>query len=151
MGKPLLVGEAPSTVDGRLPLGGRVGARLCDSLGWAFDDDPYYRLARDFDLHNIFDTPQDDWDRYAAIANWKAFLLRRMSERAIPRVIICLGHRPALAMGAGDRPYYRWDMGQLYQSVVVPHPSGRNRVWNDPATPPAVRDALLEGLRRAAE
>jgi hypothetical protein len=48
-----------------------------------------------------------------------------------------------------DRDFFEWKDGQLYDSVVIPHPSERCRVWNDPANSVRVREALQEALRRA--
>lgn len=83
------------------------------------------------------------WDR--ARARQRALLIAR---RGGP--IVLLGTRVAAAFGVPYRPFRR--DGRL---LVLPHPSGLCRAWNDPQSAPRARRALrrLElwydrGLRR---
>lgn len=151
--RPVLLGEAPSPGgDPNQPLGGRIGARLCRLMGWDFDDeDPFDILSVRFEPMNVFRTAEDadPWDQRVASAEWVNYLQGRARARAIPFVLVVFGRRAATAVGARDRPFFEWMNGQLYDSVILPHPSGRNRAWNDPATGARVREALATALRKA--
>lgn len=147
---PLLLGEAPSPAgDPSRPLGGRIAVRLCNWLGWRYTD-AYAALTDRFECLNVIERAKDadPWDRKAASVRWQTLLSERMADRSHPRVVVAFGRRAGQAIGAGDREFFEWRDGQLYDSVVVPHPSGRCRVWNDPATSVRVREVLQEALRR---
>lgn len=149
--RPLLLGEAPSEHgDPDTPLGGRIGRRLCDLMGWTYED-PYVTLTEHFETRNVSTYPPLDgiWDPRLASDNWQRFLRRRLGSRDMPNVVVTFGRRAGDAIGAVDRPFYEWRDGQLYDSVVLPHPSGRNRLWNDPETALRVSVALTQALTRA--
>lgn len=67
--------------------------------------------------------PPGEWD--VAYADQVAALIRDMSWRRI----ICCGRAVAGAFGVPSG----WPYGELYDEriIVVPHPSGRCRWWND--------------------
>lgn len=151
--RPLMVGEQPGHGDPSKPLGGQIGARLCRLLDWDFDgEDPYDILTIRFEPWNLIDRDRpstEPWDRKAASRSWVQFLERRLAERSLPGVVVIFGRRAAEACGARDRPYYEWLDGQLYDSVILPHPSGLNRLWNDPMTGARVREHLAIALGKA--
>jgi uracil-DNA glycosylase len=159
--RPLLLGESPSPGgDPTLPFGGRIADRLSSVMGWEYDPydeypTPYDRLRYYFDTLNVIEQAEDadPWSNAFASRRWTRWLKGQARLRAVPTVVVACGRRAARAIGAGDRDYYEWPSswtGQLYESVVIPHPSGRNRLWNDPVTGERVRVALSEALRRAA-
>lgn len=149
--RPLLLGEAPSPHgDATQPLGGRIARRLCNSLGWTYKD-PFDRLAESFELRNLFARAEnaEPWDARVAAEMWQDILRARIHQLRVPFVVVAFGRRVGIALDAGPRGFYEWQDGPLYSSVVLPHPSGLNRLWNDPATSVRVRFALQEALRRA--
>lgn len=63
------------------------------------------------------------------------------------RRALLLGRRVAASVGCGRVPYLRWvDVGGV-EAAVVPHPSGVNRWWNDPANREAARLFFEDALR----
>lgn len=138
--KPLLVGEAPSrTSDPDRPFSGRSGDRLRDLLGAPLEDV--------FRVRNLLDTwpgpgngKGSGWD--ADAARERALEVFDEIERGVPTVFV--GRRVARAFG---HPYDYLDVvGVAYPMVVVPHPSGVNRWWNDAANEARAK-ALLRSLR----
>jgi hypothetical protein len=110
-----VVGER--TPDGANPSTRRRLASLCD-----VDVD---ELMASVVWINLFDQPGTDADRYAA-----------MIERAAADgdAIVVLGRRAqrAFALGKPDAlTVITRHRGPIV--VALPHPSGRNRWWNDPA------------------
>lgn len=121
--KPLIVGEAPNRSGSyRTPCEGRVGRRLAACCGLSFDD-----YLRRFERTNVFARPPARWR--IAVARRRAWRLVR--GRFGDRVVVVLGRRAAAAFGLFD--YFVWTRVGRARVTVVPHPSGRNRYWNDPA------------------
>lgn len=125
----MLVGEAPGREpipeDQRgLTLTGDSGRRLCEIAGWE-----WLTYLRRTERHNIFYTPQYAWSR------WKA---EDRTEELIPlfegRRVVLLGAKVAEAFRLQSLDDYEWVQNpfNLHSAAVarVPHPSGRNRVWN---------------------
>lgn len=71
------------------------------------------------------------------------------SDVAAARRVVLVGRRVASAFGLERRPFYEWlplnEIADL-PAVIVPHPSGVSRVWNDPATRLRVLSAVLAAL-----
>lgn len=142
MSRPILVGEAPAGV-GLEPLpalDGRVGSRLAEMAGLTREE---YRER--FDLRNLFESPDEGvpWRHPEAVMRAIRLL---MTVKEGDRVV-CLGNRVAEAFGLlrvrGGLPYYEWRSARKFGDLLsrepiefsvarVPHPSGRNRVLNDP-------------------
>lgn len=59
--------------------------------------------------------------------------------------IVLLGRRVASAMGF-EEGFYSWGTLSIADCVVIPHPSGRNLMYNDPAERMKVGDVLREAL-----
>lgn len=120
----IIVGEAPQT--GSAPPGrafeGSSGRNLAAIAGWDWDE----FLARTYRV-NLFPEPVDHWPRLAAWS--RADELRVQLAGATP-VILC-GRNVAAAFGLADELLYRWLHEEWANVARVPHPSGRNRVWND--------------------
>lgn len=89
------------------------------------------------------------WNRAAAE--------RAARRRPLGAVTVLLGRRVAEAYARSTCPWLRgvewgeWRSGPRDQQVVVvPHPTGINRLYNDEAVRALVGEALREALRRAA-
>jgi uracil-DNA glycosylase len=141
MRRPLLLGEAPSrNGDPTLPLSGRSGRRLCE-LSW-IDPDDYATLARTYELKNLVSSHQekakgkkgDQYDMPRAIINARSMLAAGEFE---DRIVILLGKRVAMAvLERYDLPDWYVEIqhhrfGKISRVVIVPHPSGVSRHWND--------------------
>jgi uracil-DNA glycosylase len=141
---PLLVGQAPSRSAGH--------AR-------AFDGESGRRLARLLDVPSLFDAfetvnllrrwPGKHGGRYAYRQKGDRFprrAARRSADRlraTFPpgRVVVLCGSRVARAFGiyAG---FLQWVRLDWCWALVLPHPSGCNLWWNDPANRESAEVAL---------
>lgn len=106
-------------------------------------------FIRKVDRRNLFNTPDEG-------KKWNYKEAGRRAERMAysfvdgDRVIL-LGSKVAWAFNLLNVPYFEWHT-QLVEGgsigvAFVPHPSGRNRVLNDPD----VRDQMGRFLRQAVE
>ena len=138
LSKPLLVGESnpygsdPHFALYPLPEGGS-GHRLCRRiLGMRCAD-----YLRAFDRANLC---AGDWSEAYAKKSARAVL----SE--IGRVIL-LGSKVCRAFSASFIPFATTDVAYSPSSVVtaliLPHPSGRSRIWNDPTAVARTRAAVV--------
>lgn len=141
--RPLIIGEAPArTGDPRRPLLGRSGSRLAKLCGLDLQD-----YARRFARANVLEqwpgrlTKGDAFD--LPTARLRACVLRRRFVGG--RLVVLLGRRTALAFGLRCA-YLQPERVACANVVVLPHPSGINRWWNEPEN---VRRAS-SFLRRAA-
>jgi uracil-DNA glycosylase len=125
-GKLVIVGEAPGAErppDPKMVLLGSTGANLAKIAGWSWRD--YFALT---ERHNLFLDPQPHWNLRKAKA-----AAADLEHKLEGRDIILLGSKVAEAFGYEDMPNYRWHNEVWANIARVPHPSGRNRVWNDDA------------------
>ena len=147
--KPLLVGEC---YDGEcLGLDTMSGFRLCAIMG--VDPDDYLeRYVR----KNLCD---DLWDDAAAVATAKRITLNAMCQTGPSRIVL-LGRRVADAFRVALEQvgvvglvklellegYCCLDSSENVEIVfvVLPHPSGRSRTWNDPKALKRARSLLVE-------
>jgi len=136
MGPPrrmVIVGEGPSPRFYEAPtvhaLYGGPASRLGLAADWCRTGDShkkaYQELLRHAWLLNVCRGP---WVKEEAVT-------RAASIRAQFRdgVFVLLGRRVASAF-RHPYPTYRLVTDGVKAAVVVPHPSGLNRVWNDPKT-----------------
>lgn len=148
--KPLLVGEC---YDGEcLGLDTPSGFRLCAIMG--VDPDDYVER---YVKQNLCSR---EWEHEAAIFAAKRIAANAMFQTGPSRIVL-LGRRVAdafrdalVAMGASglDRlelleGYYCVGSSPEREIVLVvlPHPSGKSRVWNDPKALRRARKLLIEG------
>lgn len=139
---PVLVGEDN-------PYGGRpanalypapagcAGHRLCTKV---FDMDPRQYLVA-FLRYNLC---TGKWRREEAERRAKGLILL---YRENPKIL--LGAKVAAAFGYNYQPFevqLKGNIG-LGCTLILPHPSGRCRAWNDPKSYERARDALEEVLR----
>lgn len=161
--KPLLVGEAPGpNGDPEKPLDGRPAMRLAKCMGWAedvnFDSKTAAARLRDlFEVRNLLERPMQrlegtkgtEWpeEEAADAARRLALLLERKQP------LVCLGKRVSKAFGFGFDYWHWWpdDLGGPVSgpAVVVPHPSGIVRLWNDPVTGVRTGYTLWQALGKA--
>lgn len=162
----LFIGEAPGKT--AIPLGHEhlalregAGRNLAKIAGWTWDEYIDHAARR-----NLFYVPttNEQWSKPMARVN-AAWLLGEWSGTGIP--IICLGIKVKEAMEPSLRgetlAKYGWVFvgeevdregmdGKMrhydFRTKVgyMPHPSGRNRVWNDPDEMEAARRYLHDLL-----
>ena len=147
----LLVGESnPYGADPRFALypepPGCAGARLCEILGMSKRE---YLLT--FDRVNLLGGARRRWS--AASAREAACALAASVETARYRVL--LGARVAAAHGLAFKPFMK-DGPQCGHAVcqcgswlVLPHPSGRSRLWNEPGAAERARGLVLQLVEEA--
>lgn len=144
MKRVLLVGESnPYGDDPRLallPAGSTSRAsasRLVRILGWERRE-----FLRTFDRVNLL--KEGKWDR--AEARQSANRLKHWNR-------VLLGARVAEAHGLAFTPFKVWHSHRKgrrsFRALILPHPSGRCRVWNDPVTAVRARIAVELFLREA--
>jgi uracil-DNA glycosylase len=161
MSLPLLLGECPSKAGDRyhaFPLSGAVGKRLCGWAGIESDADGsaygryYWPLREHFDCLNVIERYADanPWRTAVARERWTRWLLDRSDEeRRESLTVVCLGRRAAEALGH-DRPWGEWFEVGLLRVVTIPHPSGRNLLYNDPAMVAVAARVLHEAIAGTA-
>ena len=142
--KPLLVGEAnPHSENPRRALAplprGAAGDRLRAILGMT--DREYMRA---FVRTNVCRGP---WDERQAKLNAGALLLGPFH----PGPYILLGRKVCAAFGVPYLPFKRQRYGSRpWEFLVLPHPSGRCRAWNDPRATTRTR-RVVRGMIREME
>ena len=96
---------------------------------------PCDEFLRTFDRVNLLQVqPQDSGkgtDFNVKAASCVAGELERTFTPGL--VVLLLGKRVAAAFKQTNVEYFRWFALNHARAVVVPHPSGVNRWWNDPA------------------
>lgn len=137
--KPLLLGESPNfNKESTEPLRGLAPALLSLSgVTWGKLEDPYAVLLRHFDAENAWEQP--GWSNPGARAHAWERILHHGS-----RVVVCLGHKAAMVLGLKRGEWHIWEHAfvpgppiegsrKLHRVLVtmVPHPSGRCRLYND--------------------
>lgn len=149
MNRVILVGEAPSKNEvTETPIAGRIGRRLAACAGLSFDE-YMARFERVNLLHVRQDTKAKGFEFNAAAAEREALRLRTTwgSFRIAynPRVVILLGKRVARAFGV---PQDYFTLHRLdHEFYVLPHPSGINRWFNEPANTEKFSAFLKEIIR----
>lgn len=134
MHRPTLLGECPGggqTIDGQGALGGRTGQRLCRLTGLP----DYDALRSVFDLVNIWPEHLDVWPGDKKCVKRTKRVLTSMNAP----VLVGLGARVRSALRSAGEPvpggwFQAWSSETLAYGVVIPHPSGLSRVWNEPGT-----------------
>jgi len=142
--KVVLVGQAPSMRGSevcRAALGGPVGRKLMEVLGC--DLRSYVRGFRRLNLVQSFPGRTNGADAFDAAEAGMAWA--RLRENVAQRMVVLLGAKVADVATVGLWRAHGWcapfDHLQV-RMMVVPHPSGLNRWWNDPANTAAATIAL---------
>jgi len=145
-GKTVVVGQAPSVGRSRKPpLSGKSGQRLEALAGLAHGE-----LGSCFALTNLL-------GRYPGRGTGGDRFPHGMAARAARKLRGYLAGRRAILLGSGvarafqvpARPFFEWRQSNGLTFMVVPHPSGLNRWWNDPANL-ALAERALRGVARCA-
>lgn len=133
------------------PLSGRPAVRLCQFAGIPPQEEGsrygryYWALRERFDTVNLLDTP-----------TWKVPEARAAAEALdLSPVNVLLGRRVAQAVlpySADRLEWGRWhQLGEDRWAAVIPHPSGRNYLYNAPQIRDLAGVTLREALRRAED
>lgn len=164
--KALVLGEAPSKSGDRyhmFPLSGRVAETLCRMSGVPpeAEGSRYGRwtwaLYDHYECDNLFERYQGAQSNGAAFPMAAAKeLAKAKSSELWGRVVVMLGVRLPRAFGVEDASFFEWrtelDAGEerALQWVMIPHPSGLNRILNDPTARERCGSVLREARARAA-
>jgi hypothetical protein len=155
--KPLLLGECPSRTRDEFyesPLLGNSG-KLCELAGLRpfvakgtniYIDPrhaPYAALCHYYDVHNLFERYQPRWSKLAAKRAWKALEVPRGT------VVVALGRRVASAIGAPVYWGLFWTDEDGRELTAIPHPSGKNRLYNQGWYRDVAYATLTEARERA--
>mgnify|MGYP001576063991 FL=1 len=135
----IIIGEAPSrNGDPKKPITGRPGRCLARAAFGAAADVP--RFLAGFERKNLIGTWPGQEGKGSA---WPVAAARKAAGTLLPelagRTAILLGKRVARAFGMARLAYFAWAPIKVAAGmrpawvVVVPHPSGINRWWNDAA------------------
>lgn len=127
--KPLIIGEAPNRTGPRKnPIAGRCGMKLATFAGLTLDE---YLVA--FDRENVLARYPGSAGKGAAFsrssARRRALKLQRKFESK--RTVVLLGYRTAAAFKVRAKYFQPVLVGKA-RVIVVPHPSGINRWYNEP-------------------
>lgn len=152
MGKLILVGEAPggSGAEAVPALEGMAGRTLAKMMG--VPDAVYLEHTT---RRNLFETPDEGrlWKPLEA----RSRAIRLAGDFRHGDRVVLLGAKVARAfMFAEDHTRYEWISmhrlltGETWWAALVPHPSGRNRMLNDPAERERMRKFLHEAIRDRA-
>lgn len=144
--KPLMIGEAPSKNEHvPQPLSGRVGRRMAECCGMTLAS-----FLGHFERTNLLKVRQDTKEKgfeFDAAAGSNA--AHEMADPAFSsfalhddRVVLLLGHRVATAFGAANVYFMEQHVGTRAKVYVLPHPSGVNRWWNEPANLNTMREFM---------
>lgn len=142
--RPLMVGENPSRSGDRywrFPLSGAPARVYCEAAGWAPDgpaSEPgswTWALYDRFRTANLFPRWRDvekGWD--VAVA-WR-HAMRLIEQEPVGGTIVAVGSRvaQAFARAVGQPVPERYEPRVMHDRHVwhLPHPSGRNRLLNEP-------------------
>lgn len=134
--RPVMIGQAPSRIgDPRTPCAGGCFQRLADAAG-AGTHRERLRFYAAFVRLNVFTRYRGrdgKGDRFPmAEAKDRADGMRVWLDG---RTVVLVGKSVACAFRMSDPEYLRWTVDPPApgaRAVVVPHPSGVNRWWNDP-------------------
>jgi hypothetical protein len=167
--QPLLLGEAPSRTGDRyyrFPLSGSPAKLVCDLLSIRYSraqyDGPWWQVREHFEVANLIERYPGPQGRGAAFPIGPA---REAWAELWPtlsgRVVVLLGARlPGVAgvwADEGESVFHQW--WQVWSSsgvtlpeaatiVAIPHPSGLNRMYNDPAEREKTAATLRQAIRR---
>lgn len=124
----LLVGEAPNSTIRRLrrpaeALTGAAGRRLAAAAGIPFSPDYLRRTER---LNLLPEWPPGAWPIVEA-------RLAAAEVDLTGRTAILCGYNVARSFVGFSAALFEWVDYRGGRVAFVPHPSGRNRWWNDPA------------------
>lgn len=120
MTQVLLVGESNTRTDNQCYAlyptpPGCAGARLCAILAMS-----HAQYLATFARVNLLGS-----------RHWSSAAARVAAETLTARYRVLLGARVAAAHGLPFTPFRVVSLRPRWQGIILPHPSGRSRVWND--------------------
>lgn len=159
------------------PLSGSPATKLVRWAGLEREEGAaYWTLVKHFYPMNAQERYAPKFDLPAARRRWDDYLLRKVPERQ-PVTVVCLGRNAQRTVGAESRctcgfhvlegaagvageghsvdcpaylgDWFYWREAGLLRYVAVPHPSGRNRLWNDAGATAKMGIVLREALTLA--
>lgn len=141
--RTVIVGEvAGRTSDEPLDPASQSGGRLADLAG--LDHEEF--LDR-FDRINIIPSIfEEQLDPAFMRLRWKQSSGCNLRSILHGRRVILLGAAVAGAMGVADQPHFRWFRTSWGVASVIPHPSGKNRWWNEPDNVSRARHFMRRAL-----
>lgn len=153
--RPLLIGEqpAPSAVLGPgAALTGNPARTLLNCVEAAGGAVPAAKtpdewLTERFRTANVIKR-KTAWSPYEARKSASVLRVREIDPRG--DLVVLLGRRVSAAFGFPGREWFdSWTDGRV-RYWLAPHPSGKNRLLNDPATRTRVGEVLIEALAASA-
>jgi uracil-DNA glycosylase len=137
-----LVGQAPSRRgDPRKPLAGPNGQKIARLAGMSYDELIACR-RKHLNTHPSGKRGKDAFDRAKGHVNAAHVLLDWRVER-----IVLLGKNVARCFGFRDLPFLAEVRVYGRRFLIFPHPSGRNRWWNERRNERRARQLLQRFLR----
>ncbi len=152
MSKPraIIIGEAPNTKrNGNVPFEGSSGRRLVNTIGecWRMHLDSVNLLPAQHPNENGIGFEFDSAAGHAAAKTLVASVLKPANYA----LVLLAGKRVASAFGYDEEFWMPQELcvdvkkKRFARLVIVPHPSGTNRWWNDPGN----RDFAAKWFRTA--
>jgi hypothetical protein len=140
--RPLLVGESnPYRNDDYYALypdpENSAGGRLCFKIMELSTKD----YIRSFDRQNLC---AGKWSLPAARATADRIKLARHNGSSVDATVVLFGSKVCSAFGLDFKPFsWRQPLaGSGFPVVILPHPSGLNRIWNEPGAIERARGTL---------
>ena len=153
MSRLLFIGQAPSReTDGQPPFVGKCGKFLAEELLGM----PQAEMLEKFDFYNVLERWPGKGINGDLFPLTKAKVgARGLVEKMAGRTVILLGNNVARAFGVQAFQYFRWydvrhpDSPAVViakRCAIVPHPSGRNRIFNLQSNRLVARKFLMDAM-----
>jgi hypothetical protein len=118
---------------------------------WSYDEGSALRvweLAQiKLDFWNLFDREPETWN--ANLARTTASVWRTCDPDYT--TLILLGAKVRDAFGLQDKKWLDWsEIGSTHMGLVLPHPSGLNRWWNNPRNRVNAQNKVREIIREGS-
>lgn len=150
--RPVFIGQAPSKHgDPRYPLTGRPGRRLAELASMVPME--FYLSTVRVNILPEYAGENGQGDAFPMPEARRRAL--QLAPKLDKRTVVFVGRRVAEAFGC-RQGWFKWD--ECYVDVAghvvairyaaIPHPSGRNRFWNDPRNVQEAR-TFMSGLMKA--
>lgn len=146
-GRPVLffLGSAPSKYS-KVPFCGMTGRKLAEMAG--VDPGNFPHVFQTWNIVRQWQGKNGKGDRFQPTRDDVALAYKQIDcsiQLGVTHVIV-VGQAGAKAMGVGYKPILQWFpklvAGRQSQWMVIPHPSGVNRFYNDPSNKRRVVRAL---------
>lgn len=155
---PLVIGEAPSRAGDRyhhFPLSGRPAKRLCQFAGIPPEEEGsaygkwYWAFREHFDCINAIERYGDAYPWHVEVARER---VRKHLEEDPAMVVVALGVKAFDAVSVSPTfrgtPWGKWVQVGIMRVVMIPHPSGRNLLYNDQKMKDLAGRVLREAMDR---